>query len=61
MPAAAVIPAPIVYVNVAALKKSVAGFLVTEPLTRVDRMVLLIVLIRHNLVREIAPITVKKS
>ena len=28
MPAAAVIPAPIVYVNVAALKKSVAGFLI---------------------------------
>ena len=39
MPAAAVIPAPIVYVNVAALKKSVAGFLTLELLTRAHRMV----------------------
>ncbi len=31
MPAAAVIPAPVAYINVAAVKKLVVGFLVSHP------------------------------
>ncbi len=34
MPAAAVIPAPIAYIKVAAVKKLVVGFLVSTPLGR---------------------------
>ena len=34
MPAAAVIPAPIAYIKVAAVKKLVVGFLVSVPLGR---------------------------
>ncbi len=35
MPAAAVIPAPVAYINVAAVKKLVVGFLVSRPGPRV--------------------------